>query len=254
MRTNIGRRLEILCSLLDHETREGVGLGVSSAAEILGREKSQISRGLRALQEAGLVVRDDGSRDYVVAPRWLAYAAHAGDPRLLRSARPVLERLSAQAGERVQLAVLHRGRVLTLDTIPAVSPIQAVDWVGRLTALHLTAAGHALVMDHDAESLRAAVGPDPIDQTGRGEPATLAELMDRVTAVRALGLAVVEAELEADLVTMAAAVRDQDGEVVAAVGVAGPRFRLGRRVDEMGAGVRTAARALTDILVRQPSG
>ena len=137
--TNIGRRLELVAGLLDHEATTGRGMGVVSVAARVGREKSQISRGLAALANEGLVGRDRDSLEFSVGPALLVLAAQAGEPELVRSALPVLERLGAVTGERVDLAVLHDGQVLTIESIASSSTVQSVGWVGRRTPLHCTA-------------------------------------------------------------------------------------------------------------------
>ena len=53
--TSIRRGVEVLLSLAEEEAVAGGGLGVTRIAELLGREKSQVSRSLKALNEYGLV-------------------------------------------------------------------------------------------------------------------------------------------------------------------------------------------------------
>ena len=56
---------EILIVLGSDEAVERGGLGVVRIAELVGREKSQVSRALSALASSGLVDRDPASRAYV---------------------------------------------------------------------------------------------------------------------------------------------------------------------------------------------
>ena len=55
-------------------------------AELVGREKSQVSRTLQVLSEDGLVDRDPDTRAYRLGWRLFALAARAGDSRLAESA------------------------------------------------------------------------------------------------------------------------------------------------------------------------
>lgn len=104
----IGLRKELatLVVLGCDEALQNGGLGVTRAAELLGREKSQVSRALKTLAESGLVDRDPSTRNYRLGWKFFALAARAGEQRLLDVAPPVLERLRWNLGETIHLSVL----------------------------------------------------------------------------------------------------------------------------------------------------
>src|ERR1700731_4422926 len=85
--TSIRRGVEVLLSLANEETVAAGGLGVTRIAELLGREKSQVSRSLKALSEYGLVERNADS-SYRLGWRLYALAQLAGERRLLEAAAP----------------------------------------------------------------------------------------------------------------------------------------------------------------------
>src|SRR3712207_7842855 len=87
------------------EAVENGGLGVVRIAQLIGREKSQVSRALKTLAESGLVDRDPSTRHYRLGWRFFALAARAGEQRLLSVAPPLLERLMKSLGETVHLSV-----------------------------------------------------------------------------------------------------------------------------------------------------
>lgn len=239
--TNIGRRLELVACLLDHEASTGRGMGVISVASRAGREKSQISRGLAALAHDGLVGRDHDSLEFSVGPALLSLAAQAGAPDLVSSAMPVLERLGALTGERVDLAVLHDGQVLTIESIASSSTVQAVGWVGRRTPLHCTAAGRVLLAPMTAAEVTALVGPSPFPTGGPNGPRSRAELMRRIDAARRDGWALADGELDSDVTAIAAPISAADGRTRAAVAVSGPSFRMRSAAEGVVAAVRRAA-------------
>lgn len=241
IRTNVGRRLELLVALMEREAATGGGLGVVTAAEAVDREKTQISRALRSLADAHLVERDSETLEFLVGPRLLRIAARAGDPGLLSAARPVLERLALQTGERAHISVLRGTEVLTVDTVTAPAGVQAIGWIGRATPVHGTAAGIVLLAEHDEGAVRELVGRDPLPPAGPAAPRTLDELLERIDAARTTGIAVTDSVLAPELISIAAPIRDPSGSVIAAVNVSGPGFRLRDRVTEVSAPVRIAA-------------
>src|SRR5690349_18437155 len=112
--TSIRRGIEVLLSLASDEAVEQGGLGVTRISERLEREKSQVSRALKALAEYGLVERNRDALTYRLGWRIYALAQLAGEPRVLEEAAPRLRRLAAETQERAHFSVLQGSDVLTL--------------------------------------------------------------------------------------------------------------------------------------------
>src|SRR3712207_5743341 len=108
------KELAILIVLGREEAVEDGGLGVVRIAELIGREKSQVSRALRTLADSGFVDRDPLTLQYRLGWRFFALAARAGEQRLLSVAPPLLERLMKDLGETTHLSVLQGTEVLTV--------------------------------------------------------------------------------------------------------------------------------------------
>jgi DNA-binding IclR family transcriptional regulator len=187
------------------------------------------------------VGRDHDSLEFSVGPALLALAAQAGAPDLVSSAMPVLERLGAVTGERVDLAVLHDGQVLTIESIASSSTVQAVGWVGRRTPLHCTAAGRVLLAPMTAAEVTALVGSSPFPTGGPNGPRSRAELMRRIDAARRDGWALADGELDSDVTAIAAPISAADGRTRAAVAVSGPSFRMRSAAEGVVAAVCRAA-------------
>jgi DNA-binding IclR family transcriptional regulator len=148
---------------------------------------------------------------------------------LVRQARPILEELADRTRETVNLGVLSGDAVVYIDQVTGTRSIVAVSWVGRRTPLHCTSNGKVLLAfasEHERDRLLA----QPLDRpTPRsiGDPVALRIQLEEI---RARGYAQTMEELEEGLNAVAAPVRRGDGEVVAALSVSGPAFRM-RPVD-----------------------
>ncbi len=200
----------MLLTLGEDEAVDNGGLGVMRVAELLGREKSQVSRTLKTLAAHGFVDRDPDTLEYRLGWQLYTLAARTGRSRLLALAPAHLRRLVDQLGETAHLSVLDGDDVLTLLSERSPRLLRASDWSGHRVPAHCTSSGRALLSD-------------------LGE----------------LGYAAVDGEFEAGLVGAAAPVRDFRGRVAAALNVSGPKFRLGDRLDEAGVAVKQAADELT---------
>lgn len=246
--TSLRRGTEILIALGSDEAVEHGGLGVVRIAELVGREKSQVSRALSALAACGMVDRDPASRAYRLGWRLYALAARSGRPRLISFAASALHGLVAECGETAHLSVLQGGEVMTLLSEAPPSAITANGWTGRTVPVICTSAGRALLFDHDLSTLEKLVGSASFAGLGPGAPSDVAELYRRIEAARDRGYAPVDEEFEDGLVGVAAPVRDLSGRIVAAINVSGPKFRLGGQLSATGEAVRCAAEDLTEAM------
>jgi IclR family transcriptional regulator, KDG regulon repressor len=223
------RGLSVLCALADDPSARD-GLGVVALAELVGGDKSQLSRTLQTLEEHGFVVRDADTLAYRLGWRLFAVAARVGETQLLAAAPPVLRSLVRELGESVHLSVRQGDQVLTLLSESPAATLHAPGRVGGLTPLASTSAGRVLAFDLDALELK---------ELG------LAEYAAAVASARALGYAIVREEFEPGLVAAAAPIRDGAGRVVAALNVSAPRFRFDDRLEEAAMRVLEAAGVLS---------
>jgi IclR family KDG regulon transcriptional repressor len=244
--SSLRRGIEILIALGSDEALERDGLGVVRIAEIVGTEKSQVSRALSAFAAAGLVDRDPKSRAYSLGWRLFALAARSGQPRLIARAPGTLRGLVATTGETANLSVLQGGQTLTLLSEAPATAISANGWSGHTLPIVCTSAGRALLFDHDRLALENLLEPASFDGLGPTAPSDLTELHRRILAARHRGYATVDGEFEPGLVGVAAPVRDPAGRILAAVNVSGPKFRLQSRLAATGDAVRAAADALSE--------
>lgn len=241
MATSLTRGLLVLKALGSDEALAG-GLGVLRIAELVGQDKSQVSRTLKALAEQGLVDRDSETRAYRLGWGVFALAARAGDTRLLTAGEPIVRALAQSLGERVHLSVLRGQEVLTVLSWSASRALEASGWVGRTVPAYCTSAGYALLVDTDVREVLADV---ELARLGPRTPRSLRAVAARVAAARARGFAVADEDFEPGLLAVAAPVRDFRGRVVAAINVSAPKFRLDGHVEEAGTDVARAADELS---------
>jgi len=146
---------------------------VVALAELVGDDKSQLSRTPATLEERGYVERDPATLGHRFGLRVLGLAASAADRRLLDAAGPVVRELVAELGESVHLSVRQGDPVLTLLSESPPATFSAPGGVGGLTPLATTSAGRVLVSD---------LRPSELDGLGLG---TFVELASRDALVQA---------------------------------------------------------------------
>jgi DNA-binding IclR family transcriptional regulator len=247
--TNLRRELAILTVLGGEEAVEDGGLGVVRIADLIGREKSQVSRTLKVLAESGFVDRDATTLQYRLGWRFLALAARAGEQRLLNAAPALLKRLVENVGETAHLSVLQGVEVLTVLSESPPHAVKADGWAGRTVPIYCTSSGRALLFDHDHDALSSLLSGVEFRELRPGTVRNIEELEGSIALAREQGYALVDEEFEFGLVGAAAPVRDFKGQLVAALNVSAPKFRLGGgRLEGAGREVKRAADELSALL------
>ncbi|MGW5150628.1 IclR family transcriptional regulator [Rhodococcus koreensis] len=223
---------------------------VSDLARAVGRERSQVSRMLKALERGGLVEQVPDTRRYRLGWSLLVLATGAGDTPLLRAARPVLQTLVSRVGEVALLSVQQGNRSLTVLREESHQSLRAGGWVGRSSPMHCTASGRALLFDSDDELVEALTAEDLLTPISTlAAPADLNELLERLKSERAQGYSVASEEVEIGLTSVSTPVRDRNNTITSVINISGPTSRLITHIEDIGkllkAGSATIQRTLT---------
>ncbi len=221
---------------------EPVSFSELSAAT--GLAKSTTSRLLMALERGGLVRRDGRGR-FRPGEVFVRYAWRGGaEAGLVTVAQPFLDRLGAVTGETINLGVARDGKVEQIAQVDSRYLIGGTNWVGLRVPLHCAALGKVLLAWG-----AASLPPGRLEQRTPKTITSRAELAADLSQVRRRGYAVTREELEPGLVAVAAPVRRDGGQVVAALSVSGPSTRLtGAAVQQAGAACVAQARGLSALL------
>jgi IclR family acetate operon transcriptional repressor len=222
----IDRAAQLLMLVLDSEHP----LGVSDLATAAELPKSTASRLVSSLERHGLV-RRNGARGKVVPGPAILRFAHRGvvDRNLVELAQAPLEALAQASGETVNLAVAGPSGVEHLAQVESRHFLGTGQWVGRTVDYHTTAVGKVLVAFGAAQL--------PAGRLRRVAPATVVDrtaLEAEFANVRDEAFASAIDELEPGLTALASPVHGPTGDVVAALSISGPTFRLpSKRVAEL---------------------
>jgi DNA-binding IclR family transcriptional regulator len=199
----------------------------SEISKKLGLNKTAVTRLLSSLEKAGLLEKQAENGKYSLTVKLYrigsVYINRTGIPE---AARPHLSELAASCNESSHLTILHEFEVLYIDRVECSRPIRMMSYVGRKLPAYSTGTGKiflAHLSDQDLKRFFRFV------KMKRLTPKTLTSreaLRLELAKIRMQGYAVDWGENEAEVVAVAAPVRDQSGEVVAAVSVAGPVYRI----------------------------
>jgi len=220
--------------------------GVTELARSLGLHKSTASRLLATLERRGLVEQDDETGKYRLGLVVIRLAERAERTLDLRGiAMPELERLARLTHETTGLGVLQDDSVLAVAQVDGPNLVAMGDWTGRSTPLHCAAAGKVLLSSLAEREVLRIVRRGLEVCTDR-TIVDLEPLLEELARIRRRGYATAIGEFESGLNAVAAPVHDARGNVIAAVDIWGPAFRITPgRVPELAAQVREAAAAIS---------
>ena len=200
--------------------------GVTEVSRELDIHKSTAYRLLTTLRYRGLVEQDAATEKYRLGFGLVLLArAVSADFDILRCARPVCERLSERTKETVTIAVLEGDDAVVIHQSISRASALSVDWTGRHTPLHATAAGKLFLAFMPEDQLHRIL-EGPLERYTEGTVVDPARLKDHSKKVRNEGYASTVEELETGLNAVGAPIRSGEGAIVGAVSVSGPAFRL----------------------------
>ncbi|MFI6732465.1 IclR family transcriptional regulator [Nonomuraea sp. NPDC050451] len=234
MESSVGKGLDVLTALA-RRTAEGRGrTSISDLARDMGRDRSQLSRGLAAMGDEEFVLRN-GSRALALHWRLYAGAQELTAHRLRTDGQTALEGMTAETGESCYLGILVGDTTVTIaERVPQGSK-QVGSWIGRPYPAYCSDCGQVLLSDADDEEVAAVFARTDFVRHGPNTPAGVDDFLRRLAVTRERGYSIVDEEAEPGLYSVAAPVRDFRGEVAAAVQVVGPRVRLSPRTAELAA-------------------
>jgi DNA-binding IclR family transcriptional regulator len=221
-------------SVLEILARRGEARVTEVAAEI-AVHKSTAFRLLGALEERGLVEQDRDRGKYRLGFGIVRLAgAVSARMDVTRHGRPVCERLAGEIGETVNLAVVREHYAVNVDQVHGASAITAQNWVGQLTPLHATSSGKILLAHLSPERRAALIAAAGLERFTPATLTTVGDLADQLDEAVRRGYATTVEEYEVGLNAIAAPIRSQQGDVVAAVSASGPAYRFTpERMDEL---------------------
>jgi DNA-binding IclR family transcriptional regulator len=195
-------------------------------AERIGVHKSTVLRLLRTLESHRFVQRD-GVRYYRLGTALFDLANRALEDRdVRRLVEPALRDFNAATGHTVHLASYEGGEVIYIDKYESRHNVRMYSRIGKRAPLHCTAVAKVLISalpEKERRTIAASIDyPKLTENTITDPEAYLAEL----TRVAERGYAIDDAEHESFIHCIAAPIRGNQGEVLAAMSMSVPQVIL----------------------------
>lgn len=215
----------------------------------LGIPKSTLHRFLLALEAHGIVLHNPRNRRWRLGYRLLVWGHLASAHNGLRLiARPIMEELAAETGETILLTVYDNLGVLCIEKVDSAHAVRLTMEVGSRRPPH-AGASSKILMAYLPETEIEAIIERGLPKLCTNTITDPDELRTELARIRRQGYAISKEETDIGAWGVATPIWDQYGEVIAAIGIAGPLFRLtGERTHQYVEKCRWAAQRISVLL------
>ncbi len=223
--SSVATAIELLKAFSEDE----VEIGISTLARRLGVAKSTAHRLAATLVSENLLEQDRASGKYRLGIALFRLGTLVRRRmNVSEVARPHLFSLRQTTNETVHLAILDGTDIMYVYFLESTQAVRMRSDLGLRKPAYCTAEGQAILAFSPPEVVQSVLRKGLKPRTPRTitDPDALAKALD---GVRARGCAVEDEESEVGVRCVAAPIRNDTGEVVAAVGVAGPVSRLSKK-------------------------
>lgn len=207
-------------------------LGVTVLAKRLGVAKSTVYRLASTLVAEGMLEQNRENEKYRLGIALFGLGALVRQRmNVSNEARPHIFALREATNETVRLAVLDGTEILFVYDLESTQAIRMRANLGDRKPAFCSSEGRAMLAFQDERLIEGILAGTLHKRTAKTETDPV-QLRKALARVRKTGYALEDEQCEAGMRSLAAPIRDSEGRVVAAVGIAGPRQRLSEDVLE----------------------
>jgi DNA-binding IclR family transcriptional regulator len=240
--------------ILDILAEDGPAHGVTELSEKLRLHKSTTHR-LIMVFESSRYVEKDATGKYRLGSRILELGLSAlSRLDIYEVARPHLRNLVAESGETAHIGVLRNGEIISVVNVESTQTLRSPSSIGTSHPVHCSSLGKAILAFSTPEAVDSFLEGRTMESYTRNTITSAEAFRKEIEAIKRAGYAIDDEEREEGLRCIGAPVRNSSGEVIAAVSIAGPVFRIGRdRTTTLAAAVtKTASQISSALGYRQP--
>ena len=223
--------LERAFAILEQIARSREGIALAELSKKVGLHNSTTFHLVKTMVALGYIRQSKETKRYRVGrPLFTLAAGSLDEIELVSLATPVLEDLSAATGESGHFAVRSGDSVVVIAKTSGTGAFQLTDRVGVVRPAHCTALGKVLL---------AALSPQQLERFIQGHelrsytPKTITEpdlLRADIAEVARTAVAFDDGEFSPEVRCVAVPVRDFTAQIVGALGMSGPIWRLSIQV------------------------
>jgi len=201
-------------------------IGVTTLSRRLGVAKSTVYRLASTLVSEGLLEQNPETEKYRLGMSLFGLGALVRQRmNVATDARPFLFHLREATGETVHLAILEGHEVVFVLNLESNHAIRMRADLGARKPAFCTAEGRAMLAFQSEDAVTEALAKRLVPRTPKTD-IDPKKILTALAEVRRTGYAIEDEQSELGMRSVAAPIRNSNGRVIAAIGLAGPMQRI----------------------------
>jgi len=215
-------------SVLRAFTRERPVMTLTEVAQATELNPAVARRCLNTLEHLRYV-RREGKR-FMLTPEVIAFATAFLDASHVEEVvRPILQEVRDRTGDSSSLAVMSGADVLYLVHVSTNRMVRLAAGVGTRFPAYATSMGRVMLAHQSDAAVEDYLNAVALEALTSKTETSASRLREALRAIRAQGFATIQDELDYGIVSIAVPVRNQAGEVVAAINCSTATTRINQR-------------------------
>ncbi|MFS0776969.1 IclR family transcriptional regulator [Neobacillus sp. 3P2-tot-E-2] len=200
--------------------------GVTEIAENLNIGKSTVHRLLLSLGSEGFVYKDPNSNRYSLGTSFLALTNIVNSQLpIVNESNPILNVLTERTGETSHLGIIEGKHIIYLQKIDSENPIKLSTHIGMRQPIHATSIGQIILGFQNEKTIHKLL-PEKLERFTDKTITTRDQLKLKLSTIRQQQFVICDEEYVKGVISIAAPVFDEKGQVIAAVSIVGPVNRM----------------------------
>ncbi|MFC6875012.1 IclR family transcriptional regulator [Halobellus marinus] len=229
------------------------GATLSQLNQKLDLSRSGIHKHLHTLQESGFLTKEDNT--YHIGMRFYNLGEYA---RKRKQEFVIIEKhaekLSNNTNEEVDFLIENNNKALSI--FRSHHPIENQRHSGRYYYMHSVAGGKALLSTYTRDRVEAVLNQWGLPKRTENTITSRAALFQELSQIRDQGYAISDEEFERGLRAIAIPVEEPLGEVIGALVISGPTYRMShdRMQDELADTIQSSREELESVIYEEKFG
>jgi IclR family transcriptional regulator, KDG regulon repressor len=220
------KTIDRLVDILDYFAQGYTAVSLAELSEYLNLPKSTLHRFLVSLESHGILRRDANDKKWRPGYHLIVWGSVAnGNTTIREIAKPFMADLVAASSEMAILTIYHAHEVICIDMYETSHPVRLKMKIGAQRAAHAGASSKVLIAYLPEEEVMAIVKEKGMPKLCTNTIIDINDLRVELARIRQLGYADSLEETDPGAWGVATPIRDWTGQVVAAIGLAGPTLR-----------------------------
>ena len=213
--------------IMEEVARSRDGISLAELSKRVGLHNSTTFHLVKTMVSLGYIRQIKDSKRYRIGRPLFALAASALDEiEMVSLAMPVLEDLSRETGEGGHFAIRMGDSVVVIARTAAPGAFQLTERVGVVRPAHCTALGKVILAALRADQLDRLLARIELTPVTPKSIIEIDALKKDLNDVRSSGIAFDDGEFNLEVRCVGVPVKDFTGQVIGAIGISGPIWRL----------------------------